>query len=103
MRNPSSLPGRMLPVMGTMMILAWTFIIGPLGGILIGAAAYFLLAENTVAVAICVAILMMPVVLTITWGCSAWTEVILHREPNSTAFVLKNESTGPLSLTRGVK
>ena len=103
MRNPSSLPRRMLPVMGTIMILAWTFIIGPLGGMLIGAAAYFMLAENIVAVAICVAVLLLPVVLTITWGCGAWAEVILHNEPDTAADVLKNQSTGPLSLTQGIK
>ncbi len=103
MRNQSSLPKRMFPVMGTIMILAWTFIIGPLGGILIGAAAYFMLAENTVAVAVCVAILLMPVVLTITWACGAWAEVVYLKEPDTATFVLKNESTDPLSLTQGVK
>ncbi len=43
---------------------------------MIGATAYFMLVENTVAVVVCVALLLLPLVLTITWGCSAWAEVI---------------------------
>ena len=92
----SKLPKQMSPFMGTIMILAWILIIGPLGGILIGAVAYFMSVENTFAAVICAAVLLLPAVLTIIWGCGAWTEAILKK----TAFVLKDKSTVPLSLTQ---
>jgi hypothetical protein len=92
----SRLRETMLPFMGTIVILAWILIVGPLGGILIGAAAYFMLVENTFAAVICAAVLMLPAVLTIIWGCGAWTEAIL----NKAASALKDESTVPLSLTQ---
>ena len=92
----SKLRKTMSPFMGTIVILAWILIVGPLGGILIGAAAYFMLVENTIAAAICAAVLMLPAVLTIVWGCDAWTEAIL----NKAAYALKDGSTAPWSLTQ---
>jgi hypothetical protein len=80
----SKLPKQMSPFMGTIMILAWTLIIGPLGGILIGAATYFMLVENTFAGLICVAVLLLPAVLTIIWGCSAWVEALSNRVSDRT-------------------
>ena len=97
----SQLPKQMSPFIGTIMILAWTLIIGPLGGVLIGAATYFMLVENTVAIGICAAVLLLPTVLTLIWGCCALVEVIFNRGSDSATFILKNESTGPLSLTQG--
>jgi hypothetical protein len=82
--NISKLPKQMSPFMGTIMILAWTLIIGPLGGILIGATTYFMLVENIVAVGICAAVLLLPTVLTLIWGCSAWTEAILNKVSDRT-------------------
>jgi hypothetical protein len=102
MRIEKSLPKRMSPLMGTIVILAWTFLIGPLGGMLIGATAYFMLVENIVAVVVCVALLLLPLVLTITWGCSAWAEVILNKAPETTPFEMENKSTEPVALTQGL-
>ena len=92
----SRLLNRILPFMGTVMILAWILIVGPLGGLLIGAVAYFMLVDNTFAAVICAAVLLLPAVLTIVWGCGAWTEAILKK----TVLALKDESTVPLSLTQ---
>jgi hypothetical protein len=80
----SQLPQQMSPFIGPIMILAWTLLIGPLGGVLIGAATYFMLVENTVPGIMCVAVLLLPILLTIIWGCSAWVEALSNRVSDRT-------------------
>jgi hypothetical protein len=80
----SKLPNQISPLIGTIMVLAWTLIIGPLGGVLIGAATYFMLVENTVPGIMCVAVLLLPIVLTIIWGCSAGVEALSNRVSDRT-------------------
>ena len=99
----SRLLNRILPFMGTVMILAWILIVGPLGGLLIGAVAYFMLVDNTFAAVICAAVLLLPAVLTIVWGCGAWTEAILEKRFDRAALFLNDASPVPLSLSQKAK
>ncbi len=99
----SRLPKIILPFLGTIMILSWIVVIGPLGGLLIGATAYFMSIENTFAGSFCVAVLLLPFVLTIIWGCGTWAEAILNKRSDTAKYVLRNESTKPLSIAQGVE
>ncbi len=99
----SRLLNRILPFMGTVMILAWILIVGPLGGLLIGAVAYFMSVENAFAGAVCATILFSPVVLTIIWGCGAGAEAILEKRFDRAALFLNDASSVPLSLPQNAK
>ena len=61
--------------MGTLVIVAWIVILGPLGALLLGGIAYSMFVNNLVTGAICGFFLFLPLLLTLAWGANKWSEL----------------------------
>jgi hypothetical protein len=55
-------------VLGTAMMIAWTFVIGFVGLVLFAAIAYALLFRNYFLVGACSFVIFAPLIMTILWG-----------------------------------
>lgn len=58
--------------MGTIMMVTWMLILGPIGAVLLGAVAYSMLAKNPIQGVLCGILLFLPLFLTIAWGIERW-------------------------------
>jgi hypothetical protein len=61
--------------MGTLVIVAWIVILGPLGALLLGGIAYSMLVNNLVTGVICGFFFFLPLLLTLAWGANRWSEI----------------------------
>jgi hypothetical protein len=61
--------------MGTLVLVAWIVILGPLGALLLGGIAYSMFVDNLAAGLICGFFFFLPLLLTLVWGAIGLSEV----------------------------
>lgn len=66
--NENNASDRGSMILGTAMMLAWTFGIGVVGFVLLLAAAYGLLTQSYTVTIVCFAVLLTPLMMTLVWG-----------------------------------
>jgi hypothetical protein len=62
--------------MGTLVMVAWIVILGPLGALLLGGIAYSMFVDNLEAGLICGFLFFLPLFLTLAWGAARWFELL---------------------------
>lgn len=73
---------------GTIMVVTWMIVIGPLGALLLGGIAYAMFVKSLVAGLICGLLFFLPLLLTLTWGINTWSEILREKKSNKASFVL---------------
>lgn len=61
--------------MGTLIMVTWILILGPLGALLLGGIAYSMCVDNLEAGLICGFLFFLPLLLTLGWGVNWWFEL----------------------------
>jgi hypothetical protein len=74
--------------MGTLMMVAWILILGPLGALLLGGIAYSMSIDNLEAGLICGFLFFLPLFLTLAWGAATWSEVLQENRLQRSSFRL---------------
>jgi hypothetical protein len=74
--------------MGTLVIVAWIVILGPLGALLLGGIAYSMSANNLVVGLICGFLFFLPFLLTLSWGVNRWSELRSENRAQRSSFVV---------------
>jgi hypothetical protein len=59
---------KVVRTMGTIMMIMWMLVLGPVGALLLGGLAYAMFAKSLVAGAFCAMLIFLPLVLTLAWG-----------------------------------
>jgi hypothetical protein len=85
---------RAVRAIGTIMMIAWILIIGPVGAMLLGGTTYGMVASSLGVSMFCVALWFLPLVLTLAWGVAKLLE--LHKVRRETRASLV---TGPERIT----
>ena len=81
MKSKDTLGKRVGRSMGTIMMVTWMLILGPIGAVLLGAVAYSMLAKNPIQGVLCGILLFLPLFLTIAWGIERWLHARRETEP----------------------
>lgn len=71
--------GRVARLLGTAMMLAWTFVIGILGFVLLLGVYYAMVAQSQSLLAVCCFLLFSPLLLTIVFGCLSLAERLVQK------------------------
>ncbi len=66
-------------LLGTVMVLAWTFVIGILGFVLLLGVYYAIVAQSQSLLAVCCFLLFSPLLLTVVFGCLSLAEILLQK------------------------
>ncbi len=74
--------------MGTLVMIAWVIILGPLGALLLGGIAHSMLVDNLVGGIICGFFLFLPLLLTLAWGANRWFELRRKKRAQRAPFLL---------------
>lgn len=74
--------------MGTLVIVAWFVILGPLGALLLGGIAYSMFVNNLEAGLICGSLFFLPLFLTLAWGVTRWSELRGEKRSQRSPFRL---------------
>jgi hypothetical protein len=74
--------------MGTLVIVAWIVILGPLGALLLGGIAYSMFVNNLVTGVICGFFFFLPLLLTLAWGANRWSELRGEKRSQRSPFRL---------------
>jgi len=74
--------------MGTLVMIAWIVILGPLGALLLGGIAYAMFVDNLEAGLICGFLFFLPLFLTLAWGGARWSEVVHKNGSQRASFRL---------------
>ncbi len=77
--------------MGAIVVITWVLILGPIGGLLLGAVAYSMHARNLIVGALYGALLFLPLLLTVVWGIETWLQVRRTNRVQRRALVLTTE------------
>jgi hypothetical protein len=64
---------------GTVMMVSWVVILGPMGALLLGGIAYSMLAKDLAMGVLCGAVFFLPIVLTAAWGSMRLSELLRER------------------------
>jgi hypothetical protein len=78
MNNPTSL-GKAASILGTAMMLAWTFLIGVFGFALLIGVYYAMGAQNSSLIAICCFGLALPILLTAVFGLLSLADAMMQK------------------------
>lgn len=79
MKSDEGFRTRIVRAMGTIIMFAWILILAPVGVLLLGGAAYFMQAKNSVAVVSCGVLFFFPLLLTVAWGVMRSLELFRKR------------------------
>lgn len=71
--------GRAARFLGTAMMLAWTFVIGILGFVLLLGVYYAMVAQSQSLLTVCCFLLFSPLLLTVVFGCLSLAERMVQR------------------------
>ena len=74
--------------MGTLVMVTWILILGPLGALLLGGIAYAMFVDNLEAGLICGSLFFLPLFLTLAWGVTRWSEVLQNYRSQRAPFRL---------------
>jgi hypothetical protein len=94
MKRDEGFRTRIVQAMGTVMMFTWILILGPVGVLLLGGAAYFMQAKNSVAVASCGVLFLFPLLLTVAWGVMRSLELFRERRVRREAVLPVTEPMG---------
>jgi hypothetical protein len=74
--------------MGTLVLVAWIVILGPLGALLLGGIAYSMFVDNLVAGLICGFFFFLPLLLTLAWGAVRLSEIPRRKRAKRASLIL---------------
>ncbi len=94
MKSKDTLGKRVVRSMGTIMMVTWMLILGPIGAVLLGAVAYSMLAKNPIQGVLCGILLFLPLFLTIAWGIERWLHARREQNLQRAALLLATEPIG---------
>jgi hypothetical protein len=77
--------------MGTISMIAWVLVLGPVGALLVGGVAYAMLANSLIAGALCAVLIFMPLFLTLTWGILGLFALLRGGREQHAALLLTTE------------
>ena len=95
MRNKEPRQTGTVDALGTVMILTWFLILGPIGVLLLGGTAYFIGAENVAVALLCAGPCLVPLVLTLVWGSMKLVEVLRERRVEEEPYLLPYDAVKP--------
>ncbi|MGB6064791.1 MAG: hypothetical protein WBG50_08275 [Desulfomonilaceae bacterium] len=75
MKSTEALGKMVVRSMGTITMVAWMLVLGPISALLLGGVAYSMVAKNPVQGVLCGVLLFLPLCLTIAWGIERWLHV----------------------------
>jgi hypothetical protein len=87
--------------MGTLVLVAWIVILGPLGALLLGGIAYSMFVNNLVTRVICGLCFFLPLLLTLAWGANRWSELRGENRSQRSQFRLTTRSIAAPSQRLG--
>ncbi len=81
--------------MGTLVLVAWIVVLGPIGALLLGGIAYSMFVDNLVAGLICGLFFFLPLLLTLVWGTTRLSEVTRESGTKRTSLILTTRPIRP--------
>lgn len=87
--------------MGTLVMIAWIVILGPLGALLLGGIAYAMFVDNLEAGLICGFLFFLPLFLTLAWGVARCSEVVNKNRSRRVSFRLTTRAIASPSQSLG--
>jgi hypothetical protein len=94
MKRDEDFRTRIVQAMGTVMMFTWILILGPVGVLLLGGAAYFMQEKNSVAVVSCGVLFFFPLLSTVAWGVMRTLELFRARRVRREAVLPVTEPMG---------
>jgi len=68
MRKEEAVGSEIVDSMGTLAMVSWVLVLGPVGALLLGGIAYSMLAKHPVIGVLCGVVFFLPPILTAAWG-----------------------------------
>jgi hypothetical protein len=94
MKSDEDFRTRVVRATGTIMMLGWILILGPIGALLLGGTAYAMFANDPTVGVFCGVVIFFPLLLTSAWGAMKFLELHRERRERRTSLLRETEQLG---------